>query len=132
MTPAESTVLSGPITLNLRNANWTPVDPTNPAGPEIAPLWGDPTRGPYGALLHVPAGFESPMHRHSHDERVVVITGASIHWAEGEDRGDARTMTAGDYMLMPAGVNHVSAATSDGDCIEFITQDGRFDFALAN
>jgi hypothetical protein len=32
---------------------------------------------------------------------------------------------------MPAGVNHVSAATADQDCLEFITQDGKFDFTLA-
>jgi hypothetical protein len=35
-------------------------------------------------------------------------------------------------MMMPAGVNHVSAAaSSDEDCLEFITMDGRFDFELA-
>jgi hypothetical protein len=32
---------------------------------------------------------------------------------------------------MPAGVNHVSAATADQDCLELITQDGKFDFTLA-
>jgi hypothetical protein len=30
-------------------------------------------RGSFGALLKVPAGFVSPMHRHSNDERVVVL-----------------------------------------------------------
>jgi hypothetical protein len=35
-------------------------------------------------------------------------------------------------MMMPAGVNRVSAAASDdGDCLEFITTDGKFDFELA-
>ena len=32
---------------------------------------------------------------------------------------------------MPAGGNHVSAATADQDCLELITQDGKFDFTLA-
>ena len=40
-------------------------------------------------------------------------------------------MTTGDAMLMPAGVNHVSAATDDEDCLEFITMEGRLDFELA-
>lgn len=109
-----------------------PVDPHNPSGPQMAALWGDPRRGPYGALLRVPAGFQSPMHRHAHDERVVVIQGASIHWVQGEDRAAAPTMRAGDVLLMPAGVNHVSAATADQDCLELITQDGKFDFTLAS
>jgi mannose-6-phosphate isomerase-like protein (cupin superfamily) len=119
-------------TLRLEDLRWRPVDPHNPSGPVMAALWGDPTSGPYGALLRVPAGFESPMHRHSSDERVVVIQGAAIHWVEGDDRSAAPTMRAGDYLLMPAGVNHVSAATAEEDCLEFITQDGKFDFTLAS
>ncbi len=34
-------------------------------------------------------------------------------------------------MPMPAGVQHISAAAPDEECIEFITQDGKFDFTLA-
>jgi hypothetical protein len=34
---------------------WHPVDPTNPDGPQIATLWGDPFQGSFGALLRVPA-----------------------------------------------------------------------------
>jgi hypothetical protein len=110
---------------------WRPVDPNNPSGARMAALWGDPLSGPYGALLRMPAGFESPMHRHSSHERVVVINGASLHWAEGHDRRAARIMRSGDYLLIPAGVNHVSAATAGEECLELITQDGKFDFTLA-
>lgn len=110
---------------------WRPVDPNNPSGARMATLWGDPMSGPYGALLRVPAGFELPMHRHSSDERVVVINGASIHWAEGHDRRAAPIMRSGDYLLIPAGVNHASAATAGEECLQLITQDGKFDFTLA-
>lgn len=119
---------SGQLTMTIEDVVWTPVDPRNPRGPKMAALWGDPATGPYGALLRVPAGFESPIHAHSYDERVVVIKGASVHWLDGEERAAARVLTAGDYMLMPAGTKHVSAATPAEDCIEFITQDGKFDF----
>lgn len=40
-------------------------------------------------------------------------------------------MTTGAYMMMPAGVKHVSAAAPGEDSIESISQDGKFDFALA-
>ncbi len=132
MTTIERTQPDRAAPLKPGDLDWRPLDPGNPSGPQMAALWGDPTSGPYGALLRVPAGFQSPMHRHSSDERVVVITGASIHWVEGEDPDDAPTMRAGDYMLMPAGVNYVSAAAGDEECVEFITQDGRFDFTLAS
>lgn len=118
-------------TVRLADVEWQPLEPGTPEGTQIAALWGDPMTGPYGALLRVPAGFESPMHTHSSDERVVVLKGSSIHWTEHESRDTAPRVAAGDHMMMPAGVKHVSAATPDEDCVEFITQDGRFDFQLA-
>jgi hypothetical protein len=81
-------------TLKPEELQWRPVDPHNPSGPQMAALWGHPTSGPYGALLRVPAGFESPMHRHSSDERVVVLQGASVHWVQGEDPAAAPTMAS--------------------------------------
>lgn len=119
------------VTVPLEQQRWYPLDPTNPGGVQMAMLWGDPMRGPFGALLKVPAGFVSPMHRHSNDERVVVLQGTSVHWTEDESPETAPRMTTGDALLMPRGVNHVSAATDDEDCLEFITMEGRFDFELA-
>lgn len=119
------------ITVHLKQQRWYPLDPGNPGGVQMATLWGDPMSGPFGALLRVPAGFESPMHRHSNDERVVVLQGTSVHWTQGESRETAPRITTGDFLMMPARVNHVSAATDDEDCIEFITMEGKFDFTLA-
>lgn len=61
----------------------------------------------------------------------MVISGSSVHWAEGETRETAAVLHAGDFLMMPAGVNDVSAASNDEDCLEFITMDGKFDFQLA-
>jgi anti-sigma factor ChrR (cupin superfamily) len=122
---------AGAITVHLGSQRWYPLDPGNPGGVQMASLWGDPMAGPFGALLKVPAGFESPMHRHSNDERVVVVRGTSIHWTQGEFRETAERMTTGDFLIMPSGVNHVSAAADEEDCLEFITMDGKFDFTLA-
>jgi quercetin dioxygenase-like cupin family protein len=132
MTASQHTLPPADVTKLLRDHQWHPVDPANPGSPAITALWGDPASGPYGALLRVPAGFESPLHRHSSDERVIVISGSSVHWVEGQTRETATVLRAGDFLMMPAGVNHVSAAASnDEDCLEFITMDGKFDFELA-
>ena len=119
------------VTLAMTDVEWRLVDPTNLSGPLMAVLWEDPQRGPYGALLPVPAGFHSPLHRHTRDERVIMISGISIHWTQDESRHTARPMTAGDFLLMPAGTAHVSAAGTDDDALEFITQDGPFDLSMA-
>ena len=119
------------LTIRFEDLVWRSVDPGNTAGPQIAQLWGNPSQGPFGALLGVPAGFESPMHTHTHDERVLQMRGRSVHWTRGESRSGPPVMNPGDFMLMPAGVPHISAATDEEDSIEFITMDGAFDFTIA-
>lgn len=109
---------------------WRPVDPTTPDGPHMAVLWGDPTRESFGALLRVPAGFESPMHTHSRDERVIQLRGRSIHWTQTAKRETAPVMEHGDYMMMPGGIPHVSAAPEGEESLEFITMNGPFDFSI--
>ena len=119
------------FTTRFEDLVWHPVDPGNTTGPQIAQLWGNPTQGPFGALLRVPAGFESPIHSHTNEERVIQLRGRSIHWTRSESKARPPVMTPGDYMMMPAGVPHVSAATDEEDSIEFITMDGAFDFNIA-
>lgn len=110
---------------------WRPVDPHSPEGPQMAALWGDPSRSAFGALMRVPAGFESTTHTHSRDERVIQLQGRSVHWTEDETSETAAVMEAADYMMMPAGVAHVSAA-DDEESLEFIIMDGPFDFGFAD
>ena len=62
----------------LDELNWRLVNPGNPNGPQIAPLWGDPGKGAYSALFRVSPGYEPPWHIHSNDERIVVIKGLPI------------------------------------------------------
>ena len=53
----------------------------NPAikGAQQAVLWGDPTKGAYGALKKVPGGTVLPMHSHTNLTRVVMVAG-TILW----------------------------------------------------
>ena len=110
---------------------WRPVDPHNPSGTTMAALWGDPASVPYGALLRIPAGFQSPMHAaHTMNGWSSSREPRSIG-SRARIPPPAPTLRAGDVLRMPAGVNHVSAATADQDCLELITHDGKFDFTLA-
>ncbi|MBX2835846.1 MAG: cupin domain-containing protein [Gammaproteobacteria bacterium] len=108
---------------------WTPLNPREPNGVAMATLWGDPFGGSYGALLRVPAGFESPMHTHSVGERIVQLKGTSVHWLPGESKLNAQVLEPGDYFQMPANMAHVSA-TQELESLELIIQEGPFDFAL--
>jgi hypothetical protein len=42
-------------------------------GASIAPLWGDPSKGAYGALKKVAGGTDLGWHNHTYDQKVVAI-----------------------------------------------------------
>lgn len=99
-----------------------------PGGPTLGALWGDTTKGPYGALMHLKGGFTTPMHTHGGDYEAVQISGTSSHWFKGEDGTKAKKMTPGSYWKMPGGVAHVSACAAGADCVIYIAQKTKFDF----
>ncbi|MGH9370055.1 MAG: cupin domain-containing protein [Vicinamibacterales bacterium] len=55
----------------------TDLDPGAP-GVKVADLWGNHATGAFGALFRLPAGFAAPPHTHTHDMKVVIISGTYI------------------------------------------------------
>ena len=51
---------------------------------KMSVVWGDPAAGAFGAFLKFPAGFEAPLHHHTADHHVVVVSGTAILAPEGE------------------------------------------------
>jgi quercetin dioxygenase-like cupin family protein len=103
---------------------WAPISPENPTV-MIADLWGDHTKGPYGAVIKFPAGFEAPAHTHTADFRIVVISGTFIHTAQGKP---AANLTAGSYLFQPGGnYVHTTACGKASECMIFTEGNGAFD-----
>jgi beta-alanine degradation protein BauB len=104
---------------------WTDLDPTGAPGVKIADLWGDHTKGAYGAYVKLPAGFATPLHTHSHPMKVVFVSGTYIQAPEGKP--EVR-LGPGSYMMQPGGnYRHVTSCDKSADCVFFIVSDGPFD-----
>jgi hypothetical protein len=101
--------------------------PGGPPGPALAPLWGDPTKGGYGAIEKFPAGFSAPLHSHSADHKVVVVSGTWIHGEEGKP--DVR-LGPGSYLFQPANKKHTTACDAASECVFFIESSQKFDLKL--
>ncbi len=99
------------------------------AGAKTAVLWGDPKTGGYGALRRIPAGSGLPAHTHTHDQRVVVVTG-TIALSVGD--GPARKLGSGSYAFVPGGAVHSVDCLAGADCISFEEQDGASDVTFVN
>lgn len=75
-------------------------------GVSMAVLWGDPEKGPYGALTKFEAGTNHALHSHANDIKMVVISGAYIY---GTEKGKKK-FGPGSYLLIPGGRQHTSGA----------------------
>jgi quercetin dioxygenase-like cupin family protein len=95
-----------------------------PPGISYANLWGHMDKGAYGAFVKLPAGMNNPLHTHSSDMKLVVISGTFYYTPEG---GTMQKLGPGSYLSEPGGVKHMSGTSPDGPCVVFQEATGKFD-----
>ena len=106
-----------PVLWAAESMKWVPMQ--GPPGVMTADLWGDQTKGAYGALTKFPAGFKAPLHFHTNDMKLVVVKGAYTY--KGKPYGP------GSYLFIPGGDQHESGGLDSAETIFFIEQPGKFD-----
>jgi anti-sigma factor ChrR (cupin superfamily) len=117
-----------PIFLAAGDVKWADLDPSGAPGVKIADLWGDHTKGAFGAFLKLPAGFAVPLHTHTHAMKVVFLSGTYVQSPEG--KAEVR-LGPGGYMLQPGGsYRHVTSCDKASDCVFFVESDGPFDLKV--
>jgi hypothetical protein len=114
-----------PIFVAATKLEWFDLDPENAPGVQLATLWGDPAAGAFGAFMRLPAGFNSPLHRHTHPMKVVFVSGTYIQEPDGEP---VVHLGPGSFMMQPGGdYRHRTSCGSDMDCVFFVESAGAFD-----
>ena len=101
---------------------WEPL-PDGPPGVVQALLWGDSTKGAYGAISKFPAGWSAPLHTHPSNHKLVVISGTWIHGEPGKP--DVK-LGPGSYLFQPAGQKHTSGCDAASECVGFLESSGKF------
>lgn len=97
---------------------WTPMNPqAGDKGPQLAVVFGDPSKGPFGALMKFPAGMRPGPHIHTSDYWGVVISGAMADFAPGDE---GKAVAAGGYYFQPAKVPHDNHCVEGADCVLFV------------
>ena len=119
---AQKIMKQKPIMWAAEDIKWEDVK-GGPPGIMAAKLWGDMTRGAYGDLVKFSPNQQHPLHIHTSDIRVVVITGSFVTGPEG---GPEKAYGPGSYLLVPGGWRHTSGAGADG-CTIFQEQSAKFD-----
>lgn len=118
-----------PVFMPSGDLTWTDLDPSGAPGVKVADLWGNHAKGAFGAFLRLPAGFAAPLHTHTHDMKVVFLSGTYIQAPEG--KAEVR-LGPGSYMMQPGGnYRHTTSCDKASDCLFFVESNGAFDLKLA-
>ena len=73
----------------------------------------------------LPAGFVAPLHTHTHDMKVVFISGTYIQAPEGKPKV---RLGPGSYMMQPGGnYRHTTSCDEVAECVFFVESKGAFD-----
>jgi hypothetical protein len=117
-----------PIVRPAGELKWTDLDPKGAPGVKVADLWGDHTKGAFGAFFKLPAGFAAPLHTHTHDIKVVFVSGTYIQQPEGKPEF---RLGPGSYLMQPGGnYRHTTSCDKGSECLFFVESSGAFDLKL--
>ena len=116
------------VVMPVEGLKWTDLDPSVP-GSQVVDLWGNHASGAFGALFRLPAGFAAPLHTHTHDMKVVILSGTYIQSPEGKPEF---RLGPGSYFMQPGGdYRHITKCDPASDCVFFVESQGGFDLKLA-
>jgi anti-sigma factor ChrR (cupin superfamily) len=126
----EGTAKSGPkaaasrlVVMPAGDLKWT--DLAGAPGVKVADLWGNHTNGAYGAFFKLPAGFAAPLHTHTYDMKVVIVSGTYIQAPEGKPEF---RLGPGSYFMQPGGsYRHTTTCDKASDCVFLVESRGAFD-----
>ncbi|MDQ2870503.1 MAG: DUF4437 domain-containing protein [Acidobacteriota bacterium] len=108
---------------------WADLSGDSP-GVKIADLWGDHTKGAFGALIKFPAGFSAPLHTHTNGMKIVIVSGTWIHGPEGKTE---TRLGPGSYLMQPGGsYRHTTTCDKASECEIFLESAGKFDVKMVD
>jgi len=114
------------VAISSADLKWMDLDPKGAPGVKVADVWGDHAKGAYGAFIKFPAGFAAPLHTHTNDLKIVVISGTFVQAPEGKPEF---RLGPGSYEMQPGGsYKHTTACDKASECVIFSQGAGKFDF----
>ncbi len=120
------------INLPVTELQWLPSGIPAPNGKgalQIAPAYGNPSKGEHGTFVKMPAGYVSSLHTHTSDYFGVVITGVAVNMAVN---GKEVPLPPGSYWFQVGQQPHITKCISTNECTFFIYQGAHFDYLQTN
>jgi len=101
---------------------WEDVPGSN--GGKLAVVKGDSKKGEWAGYLKLPAGANMPLHTHTADHHVAVVSGTVSIGSEG---GAPKKLGPGSWFELTGKAKHTTACEAGADCVLFGNFKGAFD-----
>lgn len=95
-------------------------------GIAAAPVSGDMDKGPSRFFLKYPVGLVTPLHHHTTDHYVALVSGAVTLTVDGKDY----KLTPGSYFALTDKKPHVAKVEGSEEAVFFIQADGPWDVVM--
>jgi quercetin dioxygenase-like cupin family protein len=91
---------------------------------KMATVKGDSAKGANTSFMKLPSGFSAPLHYHTADHQVAVVSGTLVMTPEG---GTPKKLSAGSWFEFTGKMKHVTACEAGADCVLFVVDSGAWD-----
>jgi beta-alanine degradation protein BauB len=126
-TPAGKHVSVAKATLvGVDELKWVDV-PNTPV--KIATVKGDSAKGAHVSFMKLPGGFQAPLHSHTADHHVAVVSGTLVLTPEG---GTAKRLGPGSWFEFTGKKKHLTACEAGADCVLFEVSSAPWDLVPAD
>ena len=92
-------------------------------GVKMAVVEGDPAKGPNHFMIKFAGGFAAPLHHHSSDHHVSVISGTVVLTVDGKEN----KLPAGSYFSFKGKKQHMTKCEAGADCLLAVDSRGKWD-----
>jgi quercetin dioxygenase-like cupin family protein len=92
-------------------------------GIQLAPVDGDPGKGPSHFLLKFDAGFAAPLHHHTANHSGTVVAGTLVLTVDGKEQ----KLPPGSFFTFTNKAKHATACEKGADCILSMDVRGKWD-----
>jgi quercetin dioxygenase-like cupin family protein len=92
-------------------------------GVQMTVLQGNPEKGAHHSMLKLPGGFAAPLHHHTPDHYVTVVSGTLVLTVDGKEA----KLPAGSYFSFTGRKQHLTKCESGADCVLSVDSRGKWD-----
>lgn len=113
--------VSGAVLISAADVKWSEVP--GMTGVQIAPVDGDPSKGPSHFFLKFAGGFAAPLHHHTANHSGTVVAGTLALTVDGKEQ----KLPPGSFFAFTGKTKHMTRCEAGADCVLSMDARGKWD-----